>query len=181
MCLVFVFAAGIGAREVRGPPEGMLVWCRLWDKRTSPRCFLVPQTMEYLWATTVAAGSRRTPRMPRELSFDESRRRRGRDVEIPRRRVAATPRLRRGYSAEASRCDVDVPSARRRRLLAAASFRRKEKGPTRKISARRPRAKLVRGRPPASRLSPPPSAGAAASNAARYLRRETAFVHMALR
>ena len=34
---------------------------------------------------------------------DESRRRRGRDVAIPWRRVAAAPRPRRGYSVEASR------------------------------------------------------------------------------
>ena len=32
---------------------------------------------------------------------DESRRRRGYDVDIPRRRIAATPRLRRGHSVEA--------------------------------------------------------------------------------
>ena len=37
---------------------------------------------------------------------DESRRRRGCDVAIPRRRAAATPRPRREYSVEASRGDV---------------------------------------------------------------------------
>ena len=37
---------------------------------------------------------------PRGSSFDESRRRRGYDVDIPWRRVAATPWLRRGYSVE---------------------------------------------------------------------------------
>ena len=40
---------------------------------------------------------------------DESRRCRGRHVDSPRRRVAATPRPRRGYSAETSR-DVRVPT-----------------------------------------------------------------------
>ena len=37
---------------------------------------------------------------------DESRRRRGRDVDIPWRRVAATPRPQRGYSVETSRGDA---------------------------------------------------------------------------
>ena len=40
---------------------------------------------------------------PRGSYFDESRRRRGRDVDILWRGVAATPRPRRGYSMEASR------------------------------------------------------------------------------
>ena len=40
------------------------------------------------------------------FSGDESRRRRGRDVDIQRRRVAATPRPRRGYSVETSRGDA---------------------------------------------------------------------------
>ena len=56
-----------------------------------------------------------------------SQRRRGRDVDISRRRVAATPRPRRGYSAEAHgdgsrrRRDVDIP---RRRVAAAPRPRR---------------------------------------------------------
>ena len=37
---------------------------------------------------------------PRGRSADGSRRRRGCDVDVPRRRVATTPRLRRGCSAE---------------------------------------------------------------------------------
>ena len=39
---------------------------------------------------------------------DGSRRRRGCHVDIPRRRVAATPWLRRGYSEETSRGDAVV-------------------------------------------------------------------------
>ena len=39
-------------------------------------------------------------RSPRESIFDESRRGRGRDWDIPRGRVAATPQMRRGYSVE---------------------------------------------------------------------------------
>ena len=49
---------------------------------------------------------------PRGCSVDGSRRRRGCDVDIPRRRVAAAPRIRRGYSVVASRrraYDVDIP------------------------------------------------------------------------
>ena len=45
---------------------------------------------------------------PRGYFSDESRRRRGRDVDIPRRQVAAAPRPPRGYSAEAGRGDATV-------------------------------------------------------------------------
>ena len=53
---------------------------------------------------SVAAGlpDFRTPGS-RPASSHEARRRRGRDVDSPWRRVAATPRPRRGYSAKASR------------------------------------------------------------------------------
>ena len=44
-----------------------------------------------------------------ELSEDGSRRRRGRDVDIQWRRVAATPRPRRGYSVETSRDASGTP------------------------------------------------------------------------
>ena len=46
----------------------------------------------------------------------ESRRRRGCDVDIPWRRAAATPRPRRGYSAETNRGDLTAPSDRPRIL-----------------------------------------------------------------
>ena len=75
------------------------------------RGYLVEDPRRSNWRDTV----REAVRSPRGYVSDESRRRRGRDVDIPRRRVDAaaatwifrgdesTPRPRRGYSAETSR------------------------------------------------------------------------------
>ena len=57
----------------------------------------------------------------RDLSADGSRRRRGDDVDIPRRRVAATPPPRRGQFAATNRGDTDSPH---RRAMATPRLRR---------------------------------------------------------
>ena len=53
---------------------------------------------------------------------DASRRRRGRDADIPQRRVAATPRPRRGYFVETRRGDAGSEPDRPRRSDAQASL-----------------------------------------------------------
>ena len=59
--------------------------------------------MRLAYERWIGAGKPDEVRSPRGSSSDGSQRRRGRDGDIPWRRVEATPRPRRGHSVETSR------------------------------------------------------------------------------
>ena len=146
-------------------------------------------------ATWRFRGDESPPRPRREYSAETSRRR-GRDVEIPRRRVAATPRLRRvgqvsmPLGSAPPRCAPPWPSGRwtaavrdrrgpdltrPRRRPPQSSWRPCRRGTRRSPtppSPRRPRAPRASQRypRPRTRLSPPPTASGDASPRPAVLR-----------
>ena len=75
------------------------------NKGAPDACHAVGEFLAVVKRDYVGARAAYRPRRPR-LVRSRSRRRRGYDVDIPWRRVAATPRLRRGYSVGMGRGDA---------------------------------------------------------------------------
>ena len=179
-----------------GSPAGARSRTRLWSRRgptTRPRRPTPLKRTATRSPGSPAPWARRTPRPPRnarstrraepERRLDGSRdvlrgdddvrarrRRRGRDVDIPRRGVAAPPRPRRGYSAERSRGDAAAATwifrgeesrRRRGRHVDISLMNRGDaaEGP-RRVSSRRlvatpdPRRPWARARPPSRATAP---------------------------